>query len=432
MSGNKRNASDSSVLSDHQSDNHPSKKAQITPLIEKNELLPDNIQSLAQFFVDKLNTLHLAINESIEHVSDKIDNANKQYENLLEKYRDLEKEHQLLSVANTRLKNDISQLREDHLRLETYQRRNNMVFTGIGEVQKETSQQCKSKLIETLSSITGSSEFLIGRCHRLGQQFPGATRDIIAHFPNENDITCIIQNRSRLPKGVYTHEDLPAEIESRKRELRPIYQMAKSSENFKDVNVRLKQDKLIIGRSTYTVRPNDNLHQLPPELNPIKACYQENDYAYTFFGKRHPLSNFYEVPIQVGEKTYSSAEHYIQEQKALIFNNTDLAKKIFEASTPASAKRMAKDVIHYNHQKWVESIPRVLDTILKHKVDQHPICKKTLQSTTVKMLGEATRDFIFGTGFSLADERTNKLETNNWTGKNLLGKAFEKLRDTLS
>ena len=302
------------------------------------------------------------------------------------------------------------------------------MFSGIPEEYNEKSYRSKEILYQKLECMPNQEDITIGRCHRIGPKVPGRNRDIIAHFPNENHKSKIIENKDKLPPGVQIHEDLPAEISARKRELMPIFKLAKQCEKFRD-SAKLKHDKLTIGRTTYTVRPVCNLQNLPPELQPSNACKVEDDNTYVFFGKHHPLSNFYTCKIEINGHVYHSSEQYLQEQKAVVFNQMNIAKQIKQAATPHECKKLSREIPNYTHSIWVEKAPIILEEVLRVKLQQNPICHKSLQDTNTKVLGEATKDNTWGTGLSLLDESTNKLNVTNWTGNNIMGRILEKIRD---
>ena len=72
------------------------------------------------------------------------------------------------------------------LRLETYQRRENLVFEGFMESRYETSDDCYRTVLKTLAGIPGfenyAYEMQISRCHHLGPFIRGRTQGIICHF----------------------------------------------------------------------------------------------------------------------------------------------------------------------------------------------------------------------------------------------------------
>ena len=416
----KRNASDSSNISDHSSLSN--KKFHLQPLVSKDEELPVNIPDLAKFLSVKLNDLHQSVNDSLEMVWNKVDDAVSKNTVLETKVNTMETKMQTLTNENVKLKKDLGDLKEACVNMEIQQRKNNGLFSGITELVDEKPEQCKAELLKSLSRIPGNDKFTIGRCHRIGTVIPGKPRDIIVHFPNENDKSVIIENRKLLPQNVYINEDLPYETLQRKRELLPIFRLAKSMDKFK--SVKLKQDKLLIGRTTYTV---DNLDKLPPELNPINTCVKEDESTYVYFGKKHPLSNFYPAVTKIDGKSYPTTEHFIQEQKAILFNQPLLASQIASADSPSQCKTMSKNISGYNHQQWCNHFPTLIEKALKNKVAQNPIVLQSLLNTGAKRLGEATFDKPWGTGLGLRD--VNTLNVTLWNGSNVMGNTLEKIRD---
>ena len=431
MPNEKRTASNSSNMSD-QHEKREAKRIHINPLIANVEELPSDIQSLAVFMVTKLNQINENINDALENMSAKIDESTNKSTELQRKYEELSKAHEQLMEQNQKLISDQEQLREQQLRLEIFQRRNNGVFSGIPESNYEKGDDCKRKLLDILKDVPGASMFTIGRCHRIGQKTPGYSRDVIAHFPNENDKSVIIENLKLLPRNVSIHEDLPNEIASRKRELLPIFKLAKKQQDANSTEkIKLKQDKLYIGKKVYTVRPKNNLHTLPSNLQPMLSAKMENDSAYTFFGKYHPFSNFNACQIEIDDKVYPTSEHYIQEQKALTFNQVSLAQKIYEAESPYECKKLSKDISNFQYPKWKEVAPAIVERAITAKVNQSELFKEALVSTGLKKIGEATRDTMWGTGYTLNDEKMNKLETKNWSKDNLMGVLLESVRDKI-
>ena len=243
----------------------------------------------------------------------------------------------------------------------------------------------------------------------------------------DNDINIIIRNHDKLPTGVKTREDLPQEISQRKRELLPIYKLAKGKEHY--AGSKLKQDKLIFDKKVYTVRPKNNLNLLPQDLNPVSACERTDDNTLIFFGKHHPFSNFYSCKTVINGETYCMTEPYIQEQKVLYFKCKHVADQIRNAPTPGEAKALSKNIPNYSHREWIDQVPAILDSALRNKFAQNMICFNYLKATEKKRIGEATYDKFYGTAIGM-DEK-DSLKSQNWTGKNLMGMAIEKVCDEL-
>lgn len=114
-----------------------------------------------------------------------------------------------LEQENISVKNEKTDLHERLLLLEFHQRRNNLVFDGIPEVDgPESGRDCYFKLIEILSYLPDLdvSGVRIERCHRLGARQKFRTRSIIAKFDWYGDVMDILEQRSYLPSGVFVSE----------------------------------------------------------------------------------------------------------------------------------------------------------------------------------------------------------------------------------
>ena len=193
----------------------------------------------------------------------------------------------------------------------------------------------------------------------------------------------------------------------------PIFKLAHSLDKYKD-QTKLCSDKLIIGRSTYQVKPKSNLNTLPPDLNPAIAAKQESDDAFVFFGKDSPFSNFNFAPTQINGQTYVCTEQFIQHEFAMKFNNQEIASKIMQTNNPYTMKQLAREV-NADIKLWHELASEIIKTALMNKFAQHEIHHAALKATGSKHIGEATTDKFWGIGISLSDQRNT--DTSSWSGK---------------
>ena len=125
------------------------------------------------------------------------------------------------------LKIENDQLKEKILNLDTYIRRENLIFSGLQEEKDESTSQCRKKLRHLFKNqlqIEQPDQIEFQRFHRLGKKADGKDRDIIARFVRYVDRKRIWENKTKF-KGsdVIVKKDLPPEIESRKACLFPIY-----------------------------------------------------------------------------------------------------------------------------------------------------------------------------------------------------------------
>ena len=433
--GEKRTASDSSNILDQHTNNLNKSKRHLVEESEMHEDTPEWAKVFFTFMVQVESMLNQNSDTTQKLVEEKFNEVTKSIEFVSADCREMK-----TSISKTETKlvdhekklvtvtTNLQMLEEKQLQAEIHQRKNNMVFCGIKESDDPKNERCEKSVRDVLTGIPNNENIYIGRCHRLGAFIPGQHRDIIAHMPLDNDKSTIIENRKLLPDKIYTREDLPHEISLRRKELLPIFKLAKGKENYKNINVKLKQDKLVIGRSTYTIKPINNLATLPQDLNPVSACERSDENSIIYFGKHHPFSNFYPCDLTINGEKYPTAEHYIQEQKALYFSNNALSIQIKSASSPAEAKSLAKNINNYSHREWINQVPNILDCALRNKMAQNEICLHYLQSTGKKRIGEATFDKFYGIGLGLEEQ---SLSTANWHGMNLMGASLEKVRSKL-
>jgi ribA/ribD-fused uncharacterized protein len=237
-----------------------------------------------------------------------------------------------------------------------------------------------------------------------------------------------MSNRAQLPDKVFVREDFPAEIEDRRRILRPIFNKAKNMSEFKG-KCRLTYDKLILQGRAFTVAPMNNLDKLPACLHPRASAEKQNANTVVFFTQGSPFSNFHAAPFMRDRIQFVCNEQYIQAKKAEMFDDDETRSKIMQTSNPYEMKSLGKFVKNFVRQRWEQHARQVaLDACLA-KFAQNSELLDTLLDTENKVIGEASRDSFWGIGKSLAD--ADVLDNGKWTGDNLLGKVLMTVRDQL-
>ncbi len=370
------------------------------------------------------------MNQNIEFLRQSSSFSADQANDALDQIKTVSSTVALVVTENTKLKQENIDLNEKLLRLECYQRRNNLVFEGIRESRYETDYDVYRKLVTVLSEIPqlrNCAQFIrISRCHCLGPYIPNQHRPVIAHFHWFGDLRFILRNRSKLPSGVYVREDFPPEIEDRRRVLRPILNAANHNDNYRG-KAKLSVDKLIINHKVYTVAPVNNLKDLPDDLNPIKLSHREDNDTLAYFGQGSPYSNFQKISFTVNGVPYNCGEQYIQSSKALEFNDDAMHQKIMKCESPYQMKEYGKRIKGFIPQRWEQKIRTVAVTMAKAKFGQNPGIKQLLLDTGNKEIIEATKERPWGIGLKLSDPGI--LTRSQWTGDNLMGKALMETRE---
>ena len=333
-----------------------------------------------------------------------------------------------MEATITRLTKQTKDLQDKIVSIESHSRRDNLCFGGIQESATESDQQCEDKVRTAISTHmnidTQNIKFV--RCHRLGQKKANFTRSIIVKFHYYGDRQLVWSNRGKLKgKKMWVSENFPVEIEKKRAILRPILNEARQMQQYRG-KVSIKIDKLVLNGQTYSV---DQLHRLPPQLQPENIATKTIDDKYVCFWSRDSVfSNFYSSPFQLGGLNYSCVEQYIMHQKALLFHDDEQASRIMEAEDPASQKALGNQVVNFNLDAWRKEAPTFVSNALKAKFDQHPRLKDKLVETRGKELVEASPyDKFWGVGLRMTDPAIK--HKVNW-GQNKLGKLLVELRDS--
>lgn len=142
------------------------------------------------------------------------------------------------------------------------------------------------------------------------------------------------------------------------------------------------------------------------------------------------LSNWYMSTFTLNNITFSSMEQYMMYEKAMHFNDTDIANKILATKDVSEIKALGRLVKNYNETSWNGIRQIVVFKGLLVKFSQNEDLKEQLKSTHNAILAEcAVKDRIWGIGLSMKD--LNRFEMDKWNGQNLLGYALMMVREQL-
>ena len=142
------------------------------------------------------------------------------------------------------------------------------------------------------------------------------------------------------------------------------------------------------------------------------------------------LSNWYLSEFKVDSIQFSSMEQYMMYKKAIVFNDTKIAKEILETTDVSKIKALGRQVSNYNdtYRNGVRQI--IIYKGLLEKFSRNEDLKKRLLNTGNDILAEcAVQDKIWGIGLSMKD--VNRWDMEKWRGENLLGFALMLVREEL-
>lgn len=149
---------------------------------------------------------------------------------------------------------------------------------------------------------------------------------------------------------------------------------------------------------------------------------------YAFNGGGNKLSNFFKCDLNIQGQIFTSSEQLFQWRKAIFHGEEDKAQEILVMEKPLEIKRLGDKV--KQSDKWIGCRTKVMEEVLKCKIDQCDVMRDELIKSGNKMLVEATRDSYWGSG--LSREETMNTDSENWQGKNVVGKILTRLRNNLT
>ena len=137
------------------------------------------------------------------------------------------------------------------------------------------------------------------------------------------------------------------------------------------------------------------------------------------------LSNWYLSDFVIGNIRFSSMEQYMMYNKAVLFNDRDIARQILAVSDVGKIKELGRCVSNYNNSVWNGMRQIIIYKGLLEKFRQNNTLSKQLSDTGDAVLAEcAVNDLIWGIGISMTDPAKNDIRA--WKGQNLLCFALQR------
>jgi ribA/ribD-fused uncharacterized protein len=142
------------------------------------------------------------------------------------------------------------------------------------------------------------------------------------------------------------------------------------------------------------------------------------------------FSQWYPAPFEVAGDTYATAEHWMMAEKARLFDNDEVRRRILAVQHPAEAKKLGRAVVGFDPHVWDAQKYDLVTVGNYQKFSQHRPLKEYLLNTGSRVLVEASPvDAIWGIG--LATDHPDAMQPAKWPGQNLLGFALMEVRDQL-
>jgi ribA/ribD-fused uncharacterized protein len=156
----------------------------------------------------------------------------------------------------------------------------------------------------------------------------------------------------------------------------------------------------------------------------------ENSKFVLFWHAPSPFSQWTLCKFQVNNVTYNCMEQYMMAQKARLFQDHGIYKKIMNSNDPKYIKNLGRQVKNFDAKIWDKHKYSIVFNGNLSKFLQNPIMKKALLDTGTAMIGEASPyDRVWGIGLSA--QEASKKDPSEWPGQNLLGRILVDVREKI-
>ena len=245
------------------------------------------------------NLIDSSLKEALTTMSNKVNEVIDEHPTIVhhgEQIDSLETENLLLKSKVNQMEDESSHIKRRLVNIESRALSNNLIVRGISEDAKERESTTRNKVYtELITLITCDSEdpneqlkeakkLEIRSCKRLGRYVKDRAHPISVEFVRKDDVDFILSNKTNLAKGVFADKEYPAEVEKKRKILRPIYTAAKHSTKYRK-RCRMENDLLVVKGKRYNVNELDNL---PKSLKPANVTSKNSKTVYGYFGELNP------------------------------------------------------------------------------------------------------------------------------------------------
>jgi ribA/ribD-fused uncharacterized protein len=171
------------------------------------------------------------------------------------------------------------------------------------------------------------------------------------------------------------------------------------------------------------------LEDLDQQVNKLKMKYEKETEKYIFFWNGI-FSQWYQSEMVIDGITYNCCEQYMMHQKALTFNDHEIAEKVMKAKLPNDQKSLGRQVKGFNKDLWDRVCVGIVYKGNYAKFTQSKKLKDLLLETGEKIIVEASPyDQIWGIGMGCEEDGIE--DPVNWKGLNLLGWSIMLVRNQI-
>jgi len=148
---------------------------------------------------------------------------------------------------------------------------------------------------------------------------------------------------------------------------------------------------------------------------------------YKFFW-HGPFSNWYPSDFTYNGIFFTCAEQAMMYEKAITFNDLEIAKEILRTHSPKEQKALGRKVKNFDPEIWNQNKYEKVKEIERCKFSQNPhLLDLLIRNKGLEFVEASPDDRIWGIGYH---ELTALDNIDNW-GENLLGKILTELSNEL-
>jgi len=141
-------------------------------------------------------------------------------------------------------------------------------------------------------------------------------------------------------------------------------------------------------------------------------------------------SQWHKAPMVIDKVEYNSCEQYMMHQKALLFEDNEIAELIMKESNPREQKRFGRMIKNFNKSVWEKNCLAIVYEGNLAKFTQNPDLMSAMLSTGDRIFVEASPlDNIWGIG--MKEEHPDIEDPSYWLGLNLLGQALNLVKNKI-
>ena len=351
------------------------------------------------FISTYLESMKATIYKDFENALDKIRDEytiminfqNKEIELLNQENSKLHDEHEITKGRLTRKEKELEDLKEQMLANEARSMKENLLFYNIPEVNDTrnddptrnsntagASNREAQRTVQTENCVTTLRNFMrrelkmkeedvhqirIDRAHRIGPKKPNATkpRVIVAKFYSRDSKDTILKHAKNLDKrkkfGI--NEQLPRELEERKKQLLPAFKEAKN----KQLNPKWSNDKLIVGNKVQSAKKD---HIADVNLN-------STDIATSLKVTRSP-------PLVAEKSTYQGHVIPVESYDDIIpaihamYANTSAARANHNVYAYRIRSSGGRIIEHFEDDREWGAGKKILEVLQQHNITNKLVC----------------------------------------------------------